>query len=288
MDKSSKKWYTFTVKRFFPNSFRSIPRAYSRLTGRVTPASKSQPKFTLGAKEKKQFVAGGLDLYRQSYQKEMRRLAEAVGRGEHINDKEVAFFAQQLKADRRLTSKEDIQRFAQGFLKEAHTAGMKLRSGYNPPGHEYEQAQKMVGQAKAKFAAEHAPPPPPAEPRPIDTIRARAHDQYPLRSTMSPTMPTMTEPTPLPPSPAGWTKGQTEPGPAAPPKTPHLSPLRGGFTYGHSTRPHDRPDEAVGGIVPSPPPTAEGQSGIAPKEDNPSLPEPQLPDTSHVDEGLPF
>ena len=280
------------MQRFMPNSMRSIGRAaggfrYGRKMS--TPRAGQAPKFSINLAGKKEYIGGAFGKYvPRTAEKQLKHFAEEAAHGHASDDKDVAFFGRQFKKEGRISSKDDIKKFTRGFLKEAHEEGMKLREGYNAPGHEYEQAQKFSSQAEKKYIEENTPPPVVnQEPRAIDSIRQRLNIAHGPQRGGLPT-PTMQEPTPLG-SGAGWTHSENQNTPATPPpKAPTLSPLQS-FTFGHIS--HDRQHDQDSVVAPgqSIPPAPTGTTHEPqPSEPAAPPPSPSLPDTSKVDRSLPF
>lgn len=193
------------MKRFFPNTFRNRLGFNGRRLSQL-PKKFLDIKYTLNPKTKKEMVASGFGRFvPQASTKELRKLKEAAARGQ-LDDKDIAYFGRQLKGEHVLGTKEEQLRFARGFLKEAHAAGMPLRAGYNPSGREWAQAQRLIKEQREKFSKEHTPPPRPAgnEPRTIDIIRQRSGVLHAGNKTA---LPTMTQPIPVQePTPLGQKK----------------------------------------------------------------------------------
>lgn len=280
------------MKRFFPSTFRRLGASSSRSNlsslGPVKPptASSMLQRATGKAYTPKQM------------EKTVHALSAHPERGTTAQERTFLRAYQQ----RKKLGAAEVKTAAKGLYQVAEEEGLNLKYVAGTVTEKSARLAKQEAQA-------HTPPPVPVQPgpRPIDLIRQRLHIQHGGLSAPAPSLPSMQEPTPLPKT-ESWKKGSSVPTSNAPaPKTPHLSPLQGGFTYGHSTNPNDQPDQPPNMTPPSSaepssrPDQTAGQDNVPPPA--PPLPpvahhentapstsphSDPIPDTSHVDEGLPL
>lgn len=167
--------------------------------------------------------------------------------------KEQEYFLRHAGSEKTLTTKEDIKKFGRGFLEEAHAEGSKLRSGYNPPGHEREQAERLIKEFEKQQTPPAAKTPTPREQQREHRAQLRAvRERLGVQHGGGASPAAIIEPTPIGNSGwsgqrAGWgapTGGPPEIGSADAPRTPSLGPAMIGFTGGRITTTAGRPDNS--------------------------------------------
>lgn len=229
-----------------------------RISGSRPSTAAGHKSFRLTLSGKKQMIKKGFGSYVPDKFKRSLTKLKASG----ASDKDTAYFLRQMKNDRTLESKEEMQKFARGFLKEAHEQQAQLREGYNPARHEYEQAQRltkeMVKEAEAKapkqtptrdYEAEHQ--------EALARVRNRLGIQHSPTATVTPAA-DMQNPTPL-------GKDHPQPNAAKPAASPSFSPSSVSFTGGRVSTGHgSHPEAGVG---------AAGHA-VLPAEPQPSIQEP--------------
>lgn len=61
-----------------------------------------------------------------------------------IKDKDMAKFVREMQGDHTITSREEAQKFSRGLMKTGHQEHVRMREGFNPAGHEYEQGGRLL------------------------------------------------------------------------------------------------------------------------------------------------
>ncbi|MBI2984039.1 MAG: hypothetical protein HYY50_00180 [Candidatus Kerfeldbacteria bacterium] len=269
----------------------ALRRSY--VPSRLQPPRQLRPSYRpkqLTPAAKQELIKRGFEKYiPESFKRQLRQTRPA-----RVEDKEQAYFLRQLKDERTLKTKEEIGRYSRGFLKMAHEQGTKLRSGLNPPGHETEQAKRLLKESLPAAA----PAPPPTETTParpsheqaMAMVRERLGIQHGRMAATSGVQPAFLEPEPLPGQPTGWSN---RPGPAGaglgqgqPVGSTHrpvAAPLMGGIQTGRVPTKDDRGTETV-----RPPtsslPAAESRPSTLPPATPPSAQPVEPPDSSQVHE----
>lgn len=219
---------------------RSLPSRRMSVRGpRMKPVSSGgHQSFRLTKPLRKELIQKAFGSYTpEAFKKHLK-----VIRPKDMSDKEREYFARKLKDDRAITSKEDIQKFTQGFLEEAHEENVRLRTGFNPVRHEREQAKRLIKEMeKAQAPAEPPRNAAREEQREHRMAMARVRDrlgtQHGAYRAPAVTTPGIQAPEPLSTPPSQ---------PAA--SAPIFSPSSQGFRGGRiTTEPHAPPDVTAPG-----------------------------------------
>ncbi len=286
----------------FPNSTRNVFRQIGGLRRPAAPpAAKTptpKPFYKQSAKEQeRQYlkIAGGQKYFKTALKlglkKELKDF-EHHRYGEMTTQEKYALskmkFGGTINKEKAKTMAAAAFQIAQKFKREAGGLAQGLNTAKQTEG--TKRLMKMEHEQEAPPVVEKKVEEPSAGSR-IAALHERLHIQH-AGTTAAPSP---IEPTRLPDTPAGWTTAAAktpdvnhEPTHAAPvvaPTAPLLSQFSSGLTGGESTTAAQHEDHAT--IAPPTPVlrNAESDQPEAPAEPAPTV---QLPDTSHVDEGLPF
>lgn len=311
-----KKCYNSNMNRAFPNSTRSVFRSFgvprpTRPTKSPTMTPPAKPFYQQAAKKQMQQylkIAGGKSYLKSPFEKAFKQERSAFEHGQRQGLTKEELYAFSKVSHGGAITKEKAKLIAGAAVeiareRQAEAGSLAHGLGYG----KLTEAERKI--MRVEHAQEPKPEPvkikrDPTSGQRLAALEQRLHIQHgPLidRPTPSAGM-GLSEPTPLSgaPTPGAettrpaavghWQTLTEEPTPlTTPPAAPRLSQFSSGFTGGIGTVPHpvDQPP-APGSPLPTLPEKPNTPPEPAATEPPSQPPASQIPDTSHVDEGLPF
>ncbi len=230
-------------------------------------SSPEHRSFHLSRPEKKAFTQSAFEKYQpQEYQQHAKQHSPA-----DVQDADREFYLRQVQGGRTLETREDVEKFARGFLKDAHAEGARLRGGLNTERREYEQAKQLA----KEYLKKHTDQPDPHKVH--HSIMTAMRDRLGIQHGPAPAA--EFKPAWQAPEPLGLDTSPATPEPTGgSPATPVFNPASQAFIggrLGQVSKPAAPASTAVPANQPPPEPPSPTPAAPAPTPNNdPAIPDP--------------